>query len=93
LKPGIQERLDIEDPKWRESGKWAVISFCPKDRTPSIDHPGASQPLRQVSDTGDILELTLDVLDTQAIVDSVADNAAGATAVFIGTTRDTFEGV
>ncbi len=31
LAPGIQERLDVEDPKWRESGKWAVISFCPKD--------------------------------------------------------------
>lgn len=36
--------------------------------------------------------LTYDRLDAQAITASVADDTAGATAVFIGTTRNSFRG-
>ena len=36
--------------------------------------------------------LTYQPLDTQDIIASVADNGAGATAVFIGTTRNSFRG-
>lgn len=36
--------------------------------------------------------LTYDKLDTQQIIASVGDDQAGATAVFIGTTRDSFKG-
>jgi molybdopterin synthase catalytic subunit len=36
--------------------------------------------------------LTHEPLDTQMISSSVGDRAAGATVVFIGTTRNSFEG-
>lgn len=36
--------------------------------------------------------LTFDSLDTDAIIRSVGDDTAGATAVFIGTTRNSFKG-
>lgn len=36
--------------------------------------------------------LTHDPLETQQIIQYVADDKAGATAVFIGTTRDSFKG-
>ncbi|TFY82645.1 hypothetical protein EWM64_g1367 [Hericium alpestre] len=39
-----------------------------------------------------IFVLTYDALNTEEIVVSVADDAAGATAVFIGTTRNSFKG-
>ncbi|KAM5536251.1 hypothetical protein V8D89_010150 [Ganoderma adspersum] len=39
-----------------------------------------------------ICVLTYDNLDTQAIIQSVSDDGAGATAVFIGTTRNSFKG-
>ena len=36
--------------------------------------------------------LTYDKLDSEAIIRSVQDDAAGAIAVFIGTTRNSFQG-
>ncbi len=36
--------------------------------------------------------LTYQPLDIQAIMQSVGDDAAGATAIFIGTTRNSFKG-
>ena len=36
--------------------------------------------------------LTYEPLDVQSIIHSVADDGAGATAVFIGTTRNSFKG-
>jgi hypothetical protein len=36
--------------------------------------------------------LTYDTLNTQAIISSVGDDSAGAIAVFIGTTRNSFKG-
>lgn len=36
--------------------------------------------------------LTYDKLDSEAIIQSVQDDAAGAIAVFIGTTRNSFQG-
>ena len=45
------------------------------------------------SDTEDgVCVLTYEPLDTDAIVRSVGDDAAGATVVFIGTTRNSFKG-
>lgn len=41
---------------------------------------------------GDLFELTYQTLDAEAITQSVQDNGAGATAIFLGTTRDSFEG-
>ena len=37
--------------------------------------------------------LTYDKLDSEAIIRSVQDDTAGAIAVFIGTTRNSFQGV
>ncbi|EPQ60621.1 MoaE-domain-containing protein [Gloeophyllum trabeum ATCC 11539] len=51
----------------------------------------ASVDARHETDHG-VAVLTHCPLDTQAIIDSVADDGAGATAVFIGTTRNTFQG-
>jgi molybdopterin synthase catalytic subunit len=42
--------------------------------------------------TGDSFCVTHDPLDVSKIIDSVRDNAAGALAVFVGTTRDNFDG-
>jgi molybdopterin synthase catalytic subunit len=39
-----------------------------------------------------IVVLTYDPLDVAQIIGSVGDDAAGATAVFVGTTRDSFKG-
>ncbi|KAH9944316.1 molybdenum cofactor synthesis 2 [Epithele typhae] len=53
--------------------------------------PSASIEAR--SDTPDgTCVLTYSALDTQDIIQSVADDGAGATAVFIGTTRNSFKG-
>ncbi|KAK0478199.1 Molybdopterin biosynthesis MoaE [Armillaria novae-zelandiae] len=41
---------------------------------------------------GGICSITSQPLDVQKIVQSVGNNAAGATAVFIGTTRNSFKG-
>jgi hypothetical protein len=58
----------------------------------SVERPTASTAVREVTDLRDVLELTYEPLDSQAIIGSVQDDGAGALAVFIGTTRDTFEG-
>ncbi|KAF8598073.1 MoaE-domain-containing protein [Ceratobasidium sp. AG-I] len=42
--------------------------------------------------TGDSFGLTYDPLDTTAIIESVRDDGAGALALFVGTTRDNFNG-
>jgi len=52
----------------------------------------ASFPSKFVSAAGDICEITYDVLQINEISQSVGSNAAGATALFIGTTRNSFEG-
>ncbi|KAI0375080.1 molybdenum cofactor synthesis 2 [Pilatotrama ljubarskyi] len=56
----------------------------------------ASSPSASVEARLDIPEgtcaLTYEPLDVQAIITSVADDGAGATAVFIGTTRNSFKG-
>ncbi|KAK0208058.1 Molybdopterin biosynthesis MoaE [Desarmillaria ectypa] len=41
---------------------------------------------------GGVCSITSQPLDVQKIVQSVGDDAAGATAVFIGTTRNSFKG-
>ena len=56
---------------------------------PSI--PSASVEARLEIPEG-VCVLTYEKLDTQAIIQSVADDGAGATAVFIGTTRNSFKG-
>lgn len=56
----------------------------------------AAAPSASVAARLDIPEgtcaLSYDALDVQAIIQSVADDGAGATAVFIGTTRNSFKG-
>ncbi|KAI0639483.1 molybdenum cofactor synthesis 2 [Trametes polyzona] len=56
----------------------------------------ASAPSASVAARLDIPEgtcaLTYEPLNAQAIIQSVADDGAGATAVFIGTTRNSFKG-
>ncbi|KAG9074519.1 Molybdopterin synthase catalytic subunit [Ceratobasidium sp. 370] len=42
--------------------------------------------------TGDNFALTYDSLDVSKIMDSVRDDGAGALALFVGTTRDNFNG-
>ncbi|KAG8744777.1 Molybdopterin synthase catalytic subunit [Ceratobasidium sp. 414] len=42
--------------------------------------------------TGDNFALTYDPLDVSSIMDSVRDDGAGALALFVGTTRDNFNG-
>lgn len=53
--------------------------------------PAASVDKTQKFEQG-ICVLTHEPLDIQSIVSSVSDNAAGATALFIGTTRNSFKG-
>lgn len=55
-------------------------------------HNAASVDARLDTEHGSIV-LTHDRLDTNEIISSVGDDAAGAVAVFIGTTRNSFKGV
>lgn len=32
LKPGQAEEMDDQDPKWRVNGKWALITYVPRDQ-------------------------------------------------------------
>lgn len=61
-------------------------------------HPVSSQstphsaPARLVlSGTGDLAQLTYDALDESEALRYVRDAGAGATVLFVGTTRDTFQ--
>jgi len=53
--------------------------------------PSASIAAHSSTEDGECV-LTYDTLDTDAIIRSVGDDKAGATAVFIGTTRNSFKG-
>ena len=53
--------------------------------------PAASVETRLETEDG-VSVLTYNKLDTQEIISSVGDDQAGATAVFIGTTRNSFKG-
>lgn len=53
--------------------------------------PAASVEARLEIPEG-ICVLTYEKLDTQTIIQSMSDDGAGATAVFIGTTRNSFKG-
>lgn len=55
-------------------------------------HNAASVDARLDTEHGPVV-LTHDRLDTNEIIASVGDDAAGAVAVFIGTTRNSFKGV
>lgn len=55
------------------------------------DWPAASIEARDEIPEG-IAVLTYEELNTESIVRSVEDHRAGATAVFIGTTRNSFKG-
>lgn len=55
-----------------------------------LEH-SASTAAHSSSEDGECM-LTFDSLDTDAIIRSVGDDTAGATAVFIGTTRNSFKG-
>ena len=68
---------------------YGVVWTCIMTSVPSI--PSASVEARLEIPEG-VCVLTYEKLDTQAIIQSVADDGAGATAVFIGTTRNSFKG-
>lgn len=51
----------------------------------------ASTPAQLTNEDG-VCVLTYDPLDTPAIVESVNSDEAGAKAIFIGTTRNSFKG-
>lgn len=53
-------------------------------------HAASTEAALLTKDGG--IVLTYSPLDAKAIVDNVQDDAAGATAVFIGTTRNSFRG-
>jgi molybdopterin synthase catalytic subunit len=53
--------------------------------------PETSIDARLLTDDG-ICAITHEALNTDEIVKSVGDGSAGAIAVFIGTTRNTFKG-
>jgi hypothetical protein len=64
--------------------------------TVTSDPETSLEPSASVADKLEIPEgtfvLTYDKLDSGAIIQSVQDDAAGAIAVFIGTTRNSFQG-
>ena len=53
--------------------------------------PSASFGTRLETEDGECV-LTYDPLNAEEIIKSVGDDSAGATAVFIGTTRNNFQG-
>ncbi|KAL4242165.1 MoaE-domain-containing protein [Abortiporus biennis] len=57
----------------------------------TVSWPNASTEAKEEITEG-VAVLTYEELDTEKIMASVADDRAGATAVFIGTTRNSFEG-
>lgn len=54
-------------------------------------HP-ESVAAHAASDDGDVCAITFDALDTAQIAASVLRPSCGATALFVGTTRNTFQG-
>jgi molybdopterin synthase catalytic subunit len=55
-------------------------------------YPAASTAAKETTALGDTLELTYERLNAETITASVKDDGAGAIALFIGTTRDSFQG-
>jgi molybdopterin synthase catalytic subunit len=55
-------------------------------------YPAASTAAKETTSIGDTLELTYDKLNAESITTTVQDDGAGAIALFIGTTRDSFQG-
>lgn len=55
-------------------------------------YPAASTAAKETTSFGDTLELTYEKLNAESITTTVQDDGAGAIALFIGTTRDSFQG-
>ncbi|KAJ9120837.1 hypothetical protein QFC22_002771 [Naganishia vaughanmartiniae] len=72
--------------------KDASISASVVDSTTPTGYPEASVAAKETTALGDTLELTYEKLDAEAITGTVKDDGAGAIALFIGTTRDSFQG-
>ena len=60
------------------------------DPEPSLSHPASVAAELQIPEGTFVL--TYDKLDSEGIIRSVQDDTAGAIAVFIGTTRNSFQG-
>lgn len=60
------------------------------DSEPSLNHPASVATKLEIPEGTFVL--TYDNLDSEAIIRSVQDDTAGAIAVFIGTTRNSFQG-
>ena len=63
---------------------------APSDSEPSLSHPASVTTKLEIPEG--TFALTYDKLDSEAIIRSVQDDTAGAIAVFIGTTRNSFQG-
>ncbi|KAI5454063.1 ribosome biogenesis protein tsr3 [Naganishia albida] len=61
-------------------------------RETQTGYPAASTAAKETTALGDILELTYERLNAEMITATVKDDGAGAIALFIGTTRDSFQG-
>lgn len=71
-----------------------MIRFCHRYLclAPMMAYPSTSAAAREDWEGGTCV-LTYEPLDVDAIMRSVRDDNAGATAVFIGTTRNSFKGI
>ncbi|KAE8255446.1 hypothetical protein A4X13_0g3039 [Tilletia indica] len=58
----------------------------------SFQGPPSSVSARTTTELGDVAELTYDPIDEGAVLRAVRDPGAGATCLFVGTTRDEFQG-
>lgn len=90
---------DIDPIKWlilqhasKDANESASISATVVESTTSTGYPEASIAAKETTALGDTLELTYEKLDAEAITGTVKDDGAGAIALFIGTTRDSFQG-
>ncbi|KAJ9095757.1 hypothetical protein QFC19_007470 [Naganishia cerealis] len=69
----------------------ALMAGVKLDEQDKVGYPEASIAAKEITAMGDTLELTYEKLNAESITATVKDDGAGAIAVFIGTTRDSFQ--
>lgn len=75
-----------------EDGNWDEVAYVViEPQSHNMDNLAASFATKREFEQGECV-LTYDRLDVDSIVKSVSNDSTGATAVFIGTTRNTFQG-
>ena len=63
-----------------------------KHSEPSLNPPASAAAAAKLEIPEGTFVLTYEKLESEVVIQSVQDDAAGAIAVFIGTTRDSFQG-